>query len=401
MNQASSETGPRDSVSRVEVSVLEARFADAYGSAAQIPPWLLNPAANQQLLARRGQFAVLVRLVTENGVSGVGEAYGLPAPKVPATVITELLAPHVLGTDPLACTATWQRLTDMYESLGVRGGFFSEALSGIDMALWDLRGRILGVPVYRLLGGPVRTAVPCYASPVPLASRPEDSAEHARGYVSRGFRAVKVKVGRGVVVDVAHIRAVRDAVGEAVDVLVDANCGYRLDEATALAQRLPELGVRWLEEPVALDDSDGLAELRRRSGLTIVSGENLFTTAEMNDLLRRSAVDVLMPNLARCGGITGALRIAAVAGASGVDIAPHGVGSAVSIAATLQFMAALPNLRTYEFNQLPNPLRDDLLTHPLRLKDAHLPVPDGPGLGIELNQDMVDHFTVWQHEVTS
>jgi L-alanine-DL-glutamate epimerase-like enolase superfamily enzyme len=401
MNQASSGTGPRDAVARLEVSVLEARFADAYGSASQVPGWLLNPAANQRLMARRGQFAVLVRLVTENGVSGVGEAYGLPAPKVPATVITEMLAAHVLGTDPLASTATWQRLTDMYVSLGVRSGFFSEALSGIDMALWDLRGRILGVPVFQLLGGPIRTSVPCYASPVPLDRRPEDSAAHALRYVSRGFRAVKVKIGRGVAVDVAHIRAVRDAVGEAVDILVDANCGYSLDEATALGRCLPEFGVRWLEEPVALQDSDALAELRRRTGLTIASGENLFTAAEMSDLVRRAAVDVLMPNLARCGGITGALQIAAVAGASGVDIAPHGVGSAVSIAATLQFMAALPNLRTYEFNQLPNPLRDDLLTHPLRLKDGRLPIPDGPGLGIELNQDMVDRFTVWQHGVTS
>jgi D-arabinonate dehydratase/D-galactarolactone cycloisomerase len=388
-----------DTVARVEVSVLEARFADSYGAAEQVPDWLAHPAANQRLLARRGQFSVLVSLVTENGVRGVGEAYGLPAPKVPATVIIDLLAGQLLGTDPLAVTATWQRLRDTYGALGVRGGFFHEALAGVDLALWDLKGRLLGLPLYRLLGGPLRDTIPCYASPVPFTDAPAASAERALGYVSRGFRAVKLKVGRGVSVDLAHLRAVRDAVGDDVDLLVDANCGYSREDAAAFARRLPEFGVRWLEEPLALEDVAGLVRLREQTGLTIVSGENLFTVHEMAELVHRGAVDVLMPNLARCGGITEALRISAVAAVSGVDIAPHGVGSAVSVAAALHLLVAVPNVRTYEFNQLPNPLRDDLLLQPLRFDDGRLRPPEGPGLGIELDQAAVDRYTVWRETV--
>ncbi|NUR89637.1 MAG: mandelate racemase/muconate lactonizing enzyme family protein, partial [Nonomuraea sp.] len=330
----------------------------------------------------------------EDGTVGVGECYGLPAPEVTATVVATVLAPLLIGQDALATTAVWERLYRAQAAGGHNRGFYLEAIAGVDLALWDLRGKLAGQPVHRLLGGPVRTEIPCYASPVALRATPEESAEQAAGYVADGFRAVKVKIGRGARVDGEHLAAVRAAVGEDVELLTDANCAYSVDEATAVGRVLRELGIGWFEEPLQVDDLAGLAELRRRTGLTIVNGETHFTRFDLRDSLVREAIDVFMPNVARCGGLTEAMRIAALASAFHVDIAPHGVGSGVSLAAALQLCAAVPNLRTYEYNRLPNPLRERILLSPPVFRDGMLRVPTGAGLGVELDQDVVDRHTI-------
>jgi D-arabinonate dehydratase/D-galactarolactone cycloisomerase len=183
-------------------------------------------------------------------------------------------------------------------------------------------------------------------------------------------------------------------VGEDIDIYTDANCAYPLDVATQVGYVLRDNGIGWFEEPLAITDLDGLAELRRRTGLTIVTGETSFTTYDLREYILRKAIDVYMPNIARSGGFTEALRIAAVASTFGVQIAPHGVGSGVSLAAALQLCAAIPNLRTYEYNRLPNALREQILVTPPEFIDGQLAVPDGPGLGIELNEDVVDRFVV-------
>ncbi|MFE2728912.1 mandelate racemase/muconate lactonizing enzyme family protein [Kitasatospora sp. NPDC059327] len=381
-------------ITKVEALALSASFDDLYDSPEDVPDWLRYPASSHLVLPRRGQYATLVKIHTEDGSVGIGEAYGLPSPQVTATVVATVLAPLLIGQDALATAAIWERLFKGQAAGGHNRGFYLEALAGVDLALWDLRGKLAGLPVHRLLGGPIRESVDCYASPVALHADPEDSARQALGFVDAGFKALKVKIGRGERTDRAHLTAVRDAVGGDIEILTDVNCAYDLDQATRVGAVLADLGISWYEEPLQVDDLANLAELRRRTGLTVVNGETHFTRFDLRDSLLHRAIDVFMPNVARCGGITEAMRLSALASAFHVDIAPHGVGSGVSLCAALQLCAATPNLRTYEYNRLPNPIRENILLNPPKFTDGALVVPTGPGLGFELDDDAVERYTV-------
>ncbi|WP_406447867.1 mandelate racemase/muconate lactonizing enzyme family protein [Streptomyces sp. NBC_00876] len=381
-------------ITKVEVLALSASFDDLYDSPEDVPDWLRYPASSHLVLPRRGQYATLVKVHAEDGSVGIGECYGLPSPEVTATVVSTVLAPLLVGQDALATTAVWERLYRGQAAGGHNRGFYLEAVAGIDLALWDLRGKVAGEPVHRLLGGPVRERIDCYASPVALHADPEESARQAQGFVDQGFKALKVKIGRGERTDHAHLSAVRAQVGPDIEILTDVNCAYDLDEATRVGAVLRNLGISWYEEPLQVDDLRNLAELRRRTGLTIVNGETHFTRFDLRDSLLLEAIDVFMPNVARCGGFTEATRLAALASAFHVDIAPHGVGSGVSLAAALQLCAATPNLRTYEYNRLPNPIREAILVNPPEFRDGALTVPTGPGLGIELDEAVVDRYTI-------
>ncbi|QKW10295.1 mandelate racemase/muconate lactonizing enzyme family protein [Streptomyces sp. NA04227] len=381
-------------ITKIEALALSASFDDLYDSPEDVPDWLRYPASSHLVLPRKGQYATLIKVHAEDGSVGIGECYGLPSPEVTATVVSTVLAPLLVGQDALATTAVWERLYRGQAAGGHNRGFYLEAMAGIDLALWDLRGKAAGVPVHRLLGGPLRERIDCYASPVALHADPEDSARQARGFVDDGFRALKVKIGRGERTDRAHLAAVRAEVGEDIEILTDVNCAYDLDEATRVGAVLRDLGISWYEEPLQVDDLRNLAELRRRTGLTTVNGETHFTRFDLRDSLLLGAIDVFMPNVARCGGITEATRIAALASAFHVDIAPHGVGSGVSLAAALHLCAATPNLRTYEYNRLPNPIREHILVRPPEFRDGALTVPTGPGLGIEIDEAVVDRYTV-------
>lgn len=389
--------GPGHIVS-VEVIALAAKFDDLYASPADVPDWLRFPAASHRVLPRQGQYATLVKITTDRGLIGIGECYGLPSPQVTAVLIATVLGPLLIGKDAQSTTAIWETLYGSQAAGGHTRGFYLEAVAGIDIALWDLRGKAAGQPIHRLLGGPLRSRIECYASPVPLHQTVEESAAHARVFVDDGFRALKVKIGRGAKIDRAHLAAVRAEVGDDIEILTDANCAYTLDAATEVGRALRDNNISWFEEPLNLVDLDGLAELRRRTGLTIVTGETSFTRFDLREYVLRQAVDVYMPNIARSGGFTESVRISTVASTFGVDIAPHGVGSGVSLAAALHLCAATPNLRTYEYNRLPNALRENILRNPPVFSDGQLTVPIGDGLGIELDDDTVDRFTIARYQ---
>lgn len=378
-------------IASVEAVPLLAPFSRLYPDG-DVPGWLLQPAASHRTLQRLGQYSTLVRVRTDDGLEGVGECYGLPAPKVTAQIVRDILAPLLVGEDAHAVDRLWSKAWSAMSGGGQVRGYYLEAMSGIDVALWDLRGKALGLPVHRLLGGPHRERVAVYASPVPMLPDPAESADYARGFVDAGFDAMKLKLGRGTATDVAHAAAVREAIGPDRDLLVDLNCAYTADRALDVARRLVDLGITWIEEPVAVDDVAGYRRVRSSLPVSLVNGETLFTRWDFRDFLVQGAVDVVMPNLARAGGITEARKIAALCETFHVDIAPHGVGSAVGLAAALHLSAAVPNFRVYEYNRLPNPLRDALTTTPFELVDGALPVPAGPGLGIEIDWAVVDEF---------
>lgn len=366
----------------IEALPLEASFASVYGGAENVPASLLTPAAHFRRIPRRGQVSTLVRALAEDGSVGWGEAFGLPTPLAAAAIVDQVIAPVLRGAvldDPRAMQAD---VREYFIALGHGAGPAMEALSGVDIALWDLLARRAGVPLATYLGaqpGPV----PTYASPVRFQDTTEASAEAARSLLSQGFRALKIKVGREPALDVAHVAAVRDAAGPDILLMCDANCGYGQEAAIQAAAGFGRLGVAWLEEPIRPDDHAALAAIRRASPIPIAAGENEFTVEACGRLVAAGAVDILQPNIARIGGVSGLLDVGALCVRAGVRLAPHGVGSIVGVSAALHACRAASGLMLYEANQLLNPLRDQLGVRPLVLRDGALVATDRPGHGGE------------------
>lgn len=375
----------------VEAIPVLAPFSRLYADG-PVPEWLLQPAASHRTLERKGQYSTIIRLRAEDGREGVGECYGLPAPKVTAQIVRDIIEPLLIGEDAFAIDRLWSKVFSAMSGGGQVRGYFLEAMSGIDIALWDLKGKALDMPVHSLMGGPHRDQVAVYASPVPMLPTPAASAAYAREFVDAGFDAIKLKLGRGTAVDVQHATAVREEIGDDRQLLVDLNCAYTADRAVDVVRRLVDLDITWIEEPVAVDDIAGYRRIRETFPVTLVNGETLFTRWDLRDFLTQGAIDVVMPNLARAGGLTESRKLAALCETFHVDIAPHGVGSAIGLAAALQLSASIPNFRIYEYNRLPNPLRDNLTTVPFDFADGTLAVPTGPGLGIDVDWDFVDEF---------
>ena len=371
-------------ITRVEAIPLFAAFADALDV---VPPELSRPAFSMRNNPLLGQGAVIVRIETDEGLVGIGEAMGRPAPRGTAAQINEVLAPMLLGADPRHQQALWMAMNEQMR-------FAPMGISGVDIALWDSRGLIYGDSLPNMLGGPLRETVDCYASPIPYMATAADSAEKAREFLQNGFRAVKLKIGRGLSKDIEHVEAVRAAIGADIKLLVDANGAYTLSESISLAKDLVKLGVYWLEEPVHPEYVDDLARLRRRVDLPVVSGEWLGTWFQFRDLIKAEAVDVVMPNITRCGGITGLMKIADLAALENVTVAPHGVGAGVGIVAAIAACAVMPNFLIYEYNQLFNPLRHSVIRESIQFGDGVLRPNEGNGLGLSLSESTIERYRV-------
>ena len=369
-------------ITKVEAIPLFASFADALDT---VPPELSQPAFSMRDNPLLGQGAVVVRIETDAGLVGIGEAMGRPGPRGTAAHINEVLAPMLLGCDPRHHHA---HFTAMNEAMR----FAPMGISGVDIALWDLRGQIFGDSLVNLLGGPMRAAVDCYASPIPYMATPADSAAKASDFLQAGFHAVKLKIGRGLSRDISHAEAVREAIGSDIKLLVDANGAYTVRESIALAKDLVKLGVYWLEEPVHPEYPDDLARIRRRVNLPVVSGEWLGSWYQFRDLIKAEAVDVIMPNITRCGGITGLMKIADMAALENVTVAPHGVGAGIGIVAAVAACAVMPNFLIYEYNQLFNPLRHTVMREAIQFERGCLRPNGGIGIGLSLNEETVEHY---------
>ena len=370
-------------ITRVEAIPLFAAFAEAFDGV--VPPELSLPAFSMRNNPLLGQGAVIVRVETDAGLVGIGEAMGRPGPRGTAAHINEVLAPMLIGRDPRHHLALWQAMNEQMR-------FAPMGISGVDMALWDLRGQIYSDSLTNLLGGAMRETVDCYASPIPYMATLDGTADKAREFVSQGFGAVKLKIGRGLATDIAHVESARAAIGTDIKLLVDANGAYTVSQSIALARDLARLGVYWLEEPVHPEYPDDLARIRRRVDLPVVSGEWLGGWAQFRDLLKAEAVDIVMPNITRCGGITGLMKVADMAQLDNVAVAPHGVGAGVGIVAAIAACAVMPNFLIYEYNQLFNPLRHTVIHEAIDFVDGALLAKTGPGLGISLNADTIERY---------
>jgi D-galactarolactone cycloisomerase len=352
----------------------------------------------------------LVRIEADDGTVGWGEAKAaVGSAGSCATVVAcvnDELGPALVGLDPRRINEVADRIYNgprvqyaatrgrVFPILGRRGLSVS-AMSGVDMALWDLLGRSLAAPIVDLWGGPCRADMELYASGG-WADADGIGAELGK-YVAAGFGAVKMRVGviDGTVdASVARVAAAREALGPTIELMVDAHGTFSVAEAKRFAAGVEPLGVRWFEEPVSADDRRGMAEVRASTHVAIAAGESEFTRFDFRDLVDQHAVDVLQPDLAICGGPTEGRRIAALAESYQLELAPHCWGSALSFSAGVSLAFASPAATVIEYSLGANPLLHDLADEPISVENARVAAPTTPGLGVTPRQAFIDEFTV-------
>ena len=342
----------------------------------------------------------IVKILTDTGIVGWGEAKSPVAPTITATAIRDLAAGLLIGEDPTDPVLHWDRL---YSAMRIRGhshGFWMDVISGIDIALWDITGKTYGVPLCKLLGGNFRDRVKIYASGIPgiRADAPSEAwdklRQTAEDVQSRGFHGTKMGIGLGVEGDIRSVQTVRETVGDAFMIFTDAAGMYTLSDALRLGRGLEPLNVGWLEAPMPPEDFEQSAVLTRSLSIPIAS-DQIFNRWQVRDLMLAGSIDVVQPDVCRTGGITECKRIAEIADAFGKASTPHvSIGSAIQFAASVHLAAATPNQTWMEYWYGANPIGNAILREPLRIQDGCLHVPDGAGLGIDINEDALLQYAV-------
>jgi L-alanine-DL-glutamate epimerase-like enolase superfamily enzyme len=360
-----------------------------------------NPQARRKWMGPVGD--VVVEVETDAGITGVG--HGNWATGAIETIVDETLSKLVVGEDPRERERLWDVMYRATIPFG-RKGAAVEAISAVDLALWDIAGKEAGKPVYELLGGPVEDEIDCYASnlhPVDL-----DTLEReARQYVEQGFDAMKLRFKHGPEAGRAGMReneevvkTVRDAVGHDIEIAGDAYMGWSVKYAKEMCDRLEKYDLAWVEEPVIPDDVDGYAEIRESTSVPISGGEHEFTRWGHEELLERGAVDILQPDVHRCGGLTELLKIDALASTHDVPVIPHSGTNP-----HLHFIAASTNAPMAEYFPIPewyqeqqaekdSTYADAIYADPPDAEGGTIPLPEGVGLSSELNREALEHFAV-------
>ncbi len=355
----------------------------------------------------------LVEVQTDEGVTGWGECFG-PGNVAIAnkSIVEKVIQPMVLGMDPLDKDVIWHKVYNLLRDHG-QSGMPIQALSGVDIALWDITGKVSGLPLHKLVGGAHRASVPCYGygmmlrdEPIAnLASRFEDEASKIK---EMGFTATKMKTGFGPKPDVKLCEAVRRGVGDDFPFMVDANHAYTTSDAFVVGRALEELDAYWFEEPVAPEDIDGYRELRTSLKVNISGGETVFNRWAWRSLLENRGIDIAQPEVCALGGVSEFLRVLALCHAHFTPVVNHVWGSAIAVATNLHLLAAMPPIPgglhpwepMLEFDTTDNKFRDDLLTVPLEIQNqvkannGRVMIPTGPGLGVEPDRDFIDHYRI-------
>lgn len=341
---------------------------------------------------------VFVKLSTDEGVDGWGELLAPTHPEIAATVLKTHLAPLLLGARPLDQQVLWDRMLDTLRERGYTGGYLVDAMAGLDIACWDLKGKALGLPVYALLGGKYRDKLRCYCSSVPGATV-EEKLEHIARLREEGFQGVKIHTfGKGKTADLKLLRAIRERYSsDELDLMYDAHGKCTHSEAYTIGRALGELDALFFESPLTFEDRAGHSRLAEAIDTAVAVGEPLRTIYTFKEWIASGAVEVVQPDMGR-NGITEMMRIGHLAEAFHLPFAPHlsahqGVGHAASI----HVSAALSNFMIYEYQ--PNALRAsaDYVQVQFRLENGHLSVPDAPGLGVTMDETAMSRF-VTAHE---
>lgn len=333
------------------------------------------------------RLTTLILVHTDTNFVGIGSVYSHPA--LIYLIVRDQLNPLLIGEDPCNVEELWKKMYGLTLWYG-RKGVAMSTLGGVDTALWDLRGKSAGKPVWELLGGGRKTC-PAYASGL-LWNDVDKLAEEAGQYIERGFRRVKMRLARSEEYDTSAVLAVRKAIGMDHDVIVDASMRYHFELACRMGNFLKEQKVFWYEEPFAPEDIDSYVALRQVVDVPIAGGENEFGLQGFREVIRAKALDIVQPDASRCGGISEVWKIAEMAEESGLGVATHSWNDAVAIMANAHVVAAMSNGVTVEVDQMNNPFVNDLLVKPLQIENGELQLSHAPGLGVELDLEVVDKF---------
>ena len=340
--------------------------------------------------------AVVVKVTTDSGLVGWGESHHGRCHGAVAHLVNTTLKQLVVGMDASDVVGVWQKIYKMQLGSHGMGAGCCLAMSGIDIALWDIRGQAAGMPLYKLLGGSSKP-VPAYAGGVSLGYQdPAKLVEEARPLLAMGYKAVKLRVGDTPKRDLARIAAVRKAYGDDLVILTDANTGYSLADARAAMPGMDDHGVGWLEEPFPAHDYRSYIEAKSYGLVPLAAGENHYTRFEFNRVIEDGAITVLQPDLSKTGGITEALRIAALASAWKLPINPHSSMTGLNMAATIHFLCAIDNGGYFEGDvSKGNLFRDELVSKPYEVgKDGCVRPLEGNGLGLKVNEEFLQKHPV-------
>ncbi|WP_281244642.1 mandelate racemase/muconate lactonizing enzyme family protein [Thioclava dalianensis] len=342
---------------------------------------------------------LLVEVICDDGTVGWGECLG---PPLPNAAVVEAYRDLLLGSDPLETERAWALCYNALRDQGQRGLTIT-ALSGIDIALWDIKGKHFGVPVSTLLGGRFRDRVEAYATGSfrrDGVDRVRDNEAEMAGHAAAGFRRMKLKIGFDLAEDLRVIAAVREAIGPDRMLMIDANHGYTVGEAIRLGQQAERYDIDWFEEPVVPEQLDAYLAVKAQQPIPLAAGETWHTRWGFHAPMQRRCVEIVQPDLCGMGGFTEARRVADMASLYGIRVVPHIWGTAVQLAAALQFMAAMvpdPMRRAsvapiMEFDRTENPFRQAVVTQSIEHENGWVRVPDGPGLGIEIDRAALSAF---------
>ncbi len=352
--------------------------------------------------------SLLVEVIADTGEVGWGECFGPSA--VNQAAVATVYAPKLLGGDPRQIDVHWHHMWQTTIDFARRGVLMA-AISGIDMALWDLKGKLLNQPVSELMGGRFRDQVHGYATGMYFRDLPDATLidaliAEASGYCEQGFRALKIKIGRNDSFDRKLIEMMRQALPE-MTLMADANHAYDLPEAIRIGRTLDEADFAWFEEPVSPEHPELYRQLHEKLRVPLAGGECEQTRYGFQSLLVPGGVQFAQPDLAYCGGPSEALKIRAVAASHGVNVVPHAWGTMVNLAATTHFLAtayrepgrAEAGELRLECDRSPNPLRDEMFKTPLRIEGGIVDVPKGPGLGVVVDRSAMQSFRVQETEL--
>jgi L-alanine-DL-glutamate epimerase-like enolase superfamily enzyme len=337
----------------------------------------------------------LVEVHTDEGIKGLGEmGTGHYMPEV-CREITKFLEKTLIGCDPFEINVIYEKLYRLGANWG-RRGIAMGVISGIENALWDLKGKALGLPVHSLLGGKINKKIRAYASGG-MEKPISDLIDEVKGYLDRGFTAVKIRGGHDLDRDRKRIKALRKELGYDFDLMLDCGQGYvpkswSVAESIEVIKSLEEFKLFFIEEPIRTDYVECYAKVHAASKTQIAGGENGCSIFEFKPLIDHDAVDIIQPDVTHAGGIGEVKRISDYADLYGKTVAPHVFRSAASLSAHLHLLATIPNALICEYQQIANPLREALFIEPLKIENGYFIVPDLPGLGIYINEKIINQF---------
>jgi L-alanine-DL-glutamate epimerase-like enolase superfamily enzyme len=350
--------------------------------------------------ADSGQDALIVIVDTDAGIQGLGEVDSAPL-AVKGMIegpyshaVTSGLRHLVLGEDPFETEKIWHKMYSQNIYSG-RRGIAIHAMGGIDMALWDIKGKALGLPVWKLLGGGFHSKIRAYASTL-FGDTPEETRERGKRFVAKGFSAVKFgwgRLGESEKLDLALVRSAREGVGADTDLMIDAGLCYDTKTAMQRARQFEQYRPYWFEEPLRPDNYDGYRRLAESTSMRIAAGEEESDRLSYLDLMDKGKIDIVQVDLTRCGGFTEAMKIASLAADRGLPVVNHGFTTYINIASALHFLASIPNSFILEYVvEEGTVLRDEISTQEIKLEDGWVHVPNSPGLGVTLNEEGIARY---------